>query len=81
MKHFCILSLLLALVACGSDSEIINSNIEGVTYSYDGSKDELDKVTGRAMVDCQKFGRTPVLKNTSEIDDGYVATFDCVKSK
>lgn len=75
------LCALLPLSACGSDPAVLTNNIEGVSYTFDGGDEQLKKVTEMAMMECQRFGRIAVLKNTSELEDDHVANFACRAGK
>jgi len=77
MKKFLILAIILALPACSSTPRAFTSNVEGISFIFDGSKSELKEVTRQATNECQRFGRVAVLRNTSEVDDNYVANFSC----
>jgi len=83
MKRIALLSLCLILSACANlnmnkQPKMVSGNTDGMSYSYDGSYEQLNMVTQRAMSDCQKFGRFAVLKNTGQVEDSHLANFNCV---
>lgn len=82
MKHafFSVSVVVLSLTACGDSPRMVSGNIEGVAYRFDGTDEEFKEVNGKAMHECQRFGRTAVLKNTSPMDEDFIANFGCVKS-
>lgn len=73
---------MMLLSACGTDTEIIDSNPRSVTIVYDGSQDKLQKAFIKARKQCQMYGPdfVAVLHHQEKVEDGNAARFDCVPS-
>lgn len=75
-KHLCVAALMgLALTACGSNPEKVNSTSLSVSYEFDG--DQLKDVTKKASDYCAEKGGVATLRSVNESQGKSVAIFDC----
>ena len=80
MQRLGLLLLCSLLAGCGgSGAKALTSNRDGVTVIFDGSRSEMKKTTAVAMEECQRYGGTAVLQGVSELDNDFVAAYNCVQ--
>lgn len=73
-------ALTLGLAACAQDRGPvrIDSNAPTITYTFDGSEDELQEARYDAEDECrERYGRDSDLVETYRDGDDYVAVFEC----
>jgi starvation-inducible outer membrane lipoprotein len=65
----------LALTACATGPEAVQSTAPTVTYRYE--RGEMDQVSARADQYCQQYNMEAEMVDTSREGNAYQATFQC----
>ena len=68
---------MISLAACSTPTRVVNSNAEAVSISFDGDPSRLEEVSKMATAECQKQGRSAVLRDIAQVEDVRVANYDC----
>ncbi len=78
MKQLALLSLMVALSACGANTKVISDTSDNVTIRMDDDLDSLNEATAKANSACAKKGKLARFQNVADVEDEKVAIYSCV---
>ena len=70
---------LLALAACATGPQAVETSAPTVTYRFE--RGQLDQTTARADEYCAQYGQRASVVDTVRDGDSYQATFECQSSR